>query len=675
MGIINVLDINVANLIAAGEVVERPASVIKELLENSIDAGAAHITVEIKNGGVSFMRVGDDGCGMSRDDVPVCVMRHATSKIRDERDLDGILTLGFRGEALAAIASVSKLRIMTKNEIDDIGTLLICECGEIKELGDIGCKRGTMIIIEELFANFPARKKFLKKDITESMAVTAVVEKIALSRPDIAIKYITDGTVKFDTPGDGKLQNTIYAVLGRDYAKKMIPVKDTTQGISITGFISIPENTKGNRNYQNIFLNKRYIKSGVITAAFEEAYNTFIETNRYPSCVLNIEIHPSFVDVNVHPAKLEVKFSNEKAVFAAVYSAAKNSLMENTKRPEFTLKDTIYTASDISFVNNAFASVIDPVTDDINKREDKKIYDLFESKEENDKTEEISSENLNKTDKITTEEKQNSELIKKEIITETINDGTEEPQITQPRIPKYREELKNINISNDFQYKKSDINKAENSEIIEKSNEIKPPEDIKNKNYKIMGVVYDSYIIVETTEKLLIIDKHAAHERLIFEQMKYNMQTGNKFGYSQILLVPIVLKFTPVEYAALVEYKNDIEMTGLSYIFDDEDNVQLFSIPSVLNINSSVDMLNALAAGLGTGVTNVENQRELFFEEALYQASCKASMKAGRKDAFENIEWLVSSLMQSPDIQYCPHGRPVAFDITKSGIEKQFKRT
>nr|MBQ4318403.1 DNA mismatch repair endonuclease MutL [Clostridia bacterium] len=350
MGKINILDFQVANLIAAGEVVDRPASVIKELLENSIDAEASVITVETKRGGSAFMRVTDNGIGMSRDDVPVCVKRHATSKIKDERDLDGILTLGFRGEALAAIAAVSKIRIMTKTRDSAMGTIMRCENGTVLEVNETGCPDGTTVIVEELFASVPARRKFLKRDLVETMAISAVVEKIALSHPEISMRLICDGTTKFASAGDGSLKNTVYSVLGREFASKLIEVDCLTEGVGVNGYIGSPDNVRGNRNLQNFFINGRFVKSKTIQAALEQAFESYIPSDRFPSCILYLQIHPSYVDVNVHPAKLEVKFSNEQTIFNAVYCAVRNALTHNVDRPKMRLGDK--NSPDVEFASD-----------------------------------------------------------------------------------------------------------------------------------------------------------------------------------------------------------------------------------------------------------------------------------------------------------------------------------
>ena len=356
MGKINVLSFEVANLIAAGEVVDRPASVIKELMENSIDAGAKKITVEIKNGGVSYMRVSDDGCGIAPEDMPLALKRHATSKIASAEDLAAIFTLGFRGEALAAISSVSKVRILSKTAEAANGAMLYADGGRIVSVGEAGCPSGTTITVEQLFANVPARRKFLKKDATESAAVAASVEKIALSHPEIAIRLIMDGNIRLDTAGDGKLENTIYSVLGRDFARRMLPVKCRSEGVEVHGFIGTPDNVKPTRNFQNFFINNRYVKSRTAMAALEQAFSSYIAPERFPACVLFIDVNPAAVDVNVHPAKLEVKFSNEKIIFDTVYYAVRSALEKNTDRPDLVLRSDPAVEMHTS---NAFVPVMD----------------------------------------------------------------------------------------------------------------------------------------------------------------------------------------------------------------------------------------------------------------------------------------------------------------------------
>jgi DNA mismatch repair protein MutL len=334
MGKINVLSFEVANLIAAGEVVDRPASVIKELVENSIDAGADRITVEIQRGGVLFMRVSDNGSGIEPDDLPIAVRRHATSKIKDANDLDAIMTLGFRGEALAAICSVADVRIISKTRGRELGAYIEIHSGRASAVSERGASEGTTIIVENLFANVPARLKFLKRDVTEGMAVCSVLEKIALSHPEIAFKLISDGAVKLDTSGDGNRRSAIRCVYGKDIAKNMIEIEGERDGVRVTGYITAPASPRANRNYQNFFINGRYIKTKTGMAAIEQAYTSYIPPEKFPGCVIYIDIAPNAVDVNVHPGKLEVKFSNERPVFDAIYHSVRTALAENTARPE-----------------------------------------------------------------------------------------------------------------------------------------------------------------------------------------------------------------------------------------------------------------------------------------------------------------------------------------------------
>jgi len=663
MASINVLDFSVANLIAAGEVVDRPASAVKELLENSIDAGAKHITVEIKRGGISLIRVGDDGCGISREDVPISIKRHATSKIRDASDLDGIMTLGFRGEALAAIASVSKMRIMTKSESEDVGTLLVSDCGEVIEVSDVGCRNGTTVIIEELFANVPARRKFLKRDVNEAMAVAAVVEKIALSRPDIAIRFINDGSVRFDTVGDGKLANTIYAVLGRDFAKKMIEVKGETEGIEVYGYIGSPENARGNRNYQNYFINHRYVKSGTITSAVEEAYKSYIPTERFPSCVLNLTIHPALVDVNVHPAKLEVKFSDDRIVFNSVYCAVKNSLISKIHTPELELRDTIMTGGDAAVIN-AFTTVSDRVSEEKEKSDIRRsIFDIEEKIESVDKSEE-SNKNI-KEDSApheTSAEKNQAYTRPAQVISEE----------KESEIPYASKASENKEESHPLDIPKLNYIFARNEETVI-AEPIKEEADTSSEIpfYRILGIAFNSYIFIELEKSVMMIDKHAAHERIIFEQMKRNMNSGKKF--SQLILVPVILSFGPAETDVLEFYRKDIESIGLEYDISG-NTVQINAVPVQLGGDEAAVLLEELAGRLSEGNITLEAGKAAIFERSLYQASCKAAMKAGRVDSDENIKWLCDELLRLPDIKVCPHGRPVAYELTRHEIEKHFGR-
>ncbi len=691
MAKINVLDFHVANMIAAGEVVDRPASAVKELLENAIDAGADEITVEIKRGGITFIRVSDNGCGMTRDDVRLSVLRHATSKIRDAADLDGIMTLGFRGEALAAISAVSKMRIMTKTAEDSIGTLLESCNGEITDITDAGCREGTTVIVEELFANVPARRKFLKKDASEGLAVGAVVEKIALSRPDIAIAFITDNQRKFATEGDGKLINAIYAVLGRDFAKKSAKVSGMTDGVEVEGYIGRPDNTRANRNCQNFFINGRYVKSRTAAAALEAAFDSYIPSDRFPTCVLNIILHPAYVDVNVHPAKLEVKFSNEKIVFDAIYASVRNTLTEHLDRPKVTMDPSMLTGENVRGLN-PFVPIYDPYTNDEDKTKAAQSKIAFDEPR-------LTAPDEGLPIPPPLAEAPRAVRAEQSIIPETIhlpeekeptfdqllpplsNDQPVKPKLSAieetPVIP--LDIMPDLNLDLSAYVKESDSPaKAEETptvqpDYIQPSEERRSPE-LKIPHYKLLGEAFNSYVFIELGDTVLMIDKHAAHERIIFEEMKRNMQVGA--SYSQVLLIPIELRITQEEAAALIEYREEIEACGFAYEVKTDQNVNLAitQIPSALDQNQAQTLLATIAGRLADGTGTVDTSRESFYEKALYQASCKAAIKAGRIYAEENIRWICDRLLSLTDIKVCPHGRPVAIEMSKHDIEKQFKR-
>ncbi|MBR5322371.1 MAG: DNA mismatch repair endonuclease MutL [Clostridia bacterium] len=659
MGIINVLDIHVANLIAAGEVVERPASAVKELIENSIDAGADKITVEIKKGGVSFIRVCDNGKGMSREDVPVCIKRHATSKISNQWDLGKIMTLGFRGEALAAISSVSKVRIMTKRQEDKIGTLMMCNPGEEVVMADTGCPNGTTVVVEELFANVPARRKFLKKDMTEGMAVSNIVEKLALSKPDIAFKFITDDAVKFSTAGDGKLSNVIYALYGRDFIKKMTAVNWLTEGVKVYGYIGNPDNIKSNRNHQILFVNDRFIRNKTISAALEQAYDSYIPEGKFPCCVLKIDVHPAFVDANVHPTKAEVKFSDERQIFDAIYATVRGALENSVARP--------------TVMNDKYDVFVPEFLESSKKQEGLNIINSFVPVEERD--EKVKPEKISFTNEmnISTEfsslgeiETTSKPIIESKVFTD------DEPIVSVPMIDNIPVESKSA-FNNVFGDNYIGRIESPNGKYIYKSTDaVQETAEKELPFYKIIGEAFYSYIFVEMADKILLIDKHAAHERIIFEELKNNMK--KKKNVLQFLLVPIKLELDSVEMAAVEEYCDDIAAIGFETRREENGDLMLYAIPIGLEIDAAVDLYMTVCTRLSQGTGSAELTKDIVFEKALYQASCKAAIKAGRPDAKEDTEAFVKKLMGLPDIKYCPHGRPVAFEVTKDSIEKQFKR-
>ena len=677
MGKINVLSFAVANLIAAGEVVDRPSSVIKELLENSIDSGATAITVEIQNGGVTYMRVADNGCGMEPDDLPVAIRRHATSKIRNAEDLEGILTLGFRGEALAAIASVSDMRIISRQRGAESGAMLEASGGNILRVSERAATEGTTVIVENLFANVPARRKFLKKDVTESMAVSAVVEKIALSKPDIAFKLIVDGNVKMETIGDGNMKNAIYSVFGREFAAKLIPTELEVDGIRVKGFIGRSDNVRANRNYQNFFINGRYVKSRTAGAALEQAYTSYIAPEKFPCCVLFLDINPATVDVNVHPAKLEVKFSNEKPVFEAIYYAVRNALEQNSSRPDVSLSQRGVRSD---WVQNKVSQSEIPIED--RRGESLKARqigtELFTKpsspepkKSEPPKAEpkpkpaekfaQMSAEEYVRQYVRAGEDKKLEQIAKKQ--EEKI---TEAPQKAEIQKPKVETAIPTSTVQTAVEIKEEPMT----SSIPEASAE--PAEQAETLEYRIVGEVFNAYVVVERGESMLLIDKHAAHERIIFEELKAAMRSSTPT--SQMLMLPIEVMMTSDEIQTLGTYREEIEAVGFEFT-EGRYSVSVLAIPEGVSTDAVADMLVVMAERIKSGTGTAGLTRDIVFEKALYQASCKAAIKAGREYVGEHIKWIVDKLMALPDITVCPHGRPVAMELTKKNLDRQFERT
>jgi DNA mismatch repair protein MutL len=737
MGKINVLSFAVANLIAAGEVVDRPASVIKELMENAIDAGSTRITVEIQNGGVTFMRVSDNGCGMSAEDLPIAVRRHATSKIRDAEDLDGILTLGFRGEALAAIASVSHIRIFSKPHDAPMGAMLESVGGENVSLTEIGCSDGTTVIVEDLFANVPARRKFLKKDATEAMAVTANVEKVALSRPDIAFRLIVDGNVRLETAGNGDLRHTVYAVFGKDFASRLIEI-DTREegGIRVSGYIGRPDNVKANRNFQNYFINGRYVKSKTACAAVEQAYCSYMPPEKFPCCVLNLQINPAAVDVNVHPAKLEVKFSNEKPVFEAIYYAVRNALEQDKQRPDIKLNQGHISVEEARRLFAETAPTHKPRVSDA-------TVPIREGRAESLKRQQIKMEIPATTVRPTRAPAQVAQTVQAPPAREMPQSVTEPPKPFRATLSVAEEEKASIpSISKPIADEPQTVcetvpvaAKSEDSgevapvskntadsaptpeemlaryikecmdgqpltqEDIDEDNYPLPPElaeeqagaapyvttpaevsektpdkprEIEPPHYRIIGEVWNAYILLECEDKLLLIDQHAAHERIIFEQFKAAMQEREPL--SQMLMIPVAFEFSSGDAQIIADFRDEIEAIG--FVYDIEDKmICVHGIPCGIEITAVEDIFATIAERIRTETGSAQLTRDILFEKALYQASCKAAIKAGRAYASEHIAWICDRLMRIPDITVCPHGRPVAMTLSRANLDRQFKRT
>lgn len=676
MGKINVLSFAVANLIAAGEVVDRPASVIKELLENAIDSGADRITVEIQNGGVTYMRVSDNGCGMTPEDLPVAIRRHATSKIREAEDLNGIMTLGFRGEALAAIASVSDLRIISKPKDAPVGAMLEANGGNIVGVTERAASDGTSVIVENLFANVPARRKFLKKDVTEAMAVSSVVERIALSKPDIAFRLIIDGNIRLETVGDGNLKNTIYSIFGRDFASKLIPAEIELDGIRVTGFVGRPDQVRANRNYQSFFINGRYVKSKTAMAALEQAYTSYIATEKFPCCVLFLTIHPTTVDVNVHPAKLEVKFSNEKPVFEAIYYAVRNALESNTDRPEMMLESKTRKSDWIdSRVSDSRVPVEDGKRESLRSRQvAAELYREPSKAEKQPVVPQRESAQERKQEggflRLTAQDyvKIYTQLEKENEQAEAALSASRQSVPPRQTAGEAASSLRPKAEEPAFQ-KKSEVPVTPSPKISVSEQAPTPEESV---SYRIIGEAFHSYVLVEQGDKLLLIDKHAAHERIIFEGLKAGL--AKQENGSQMLMLPIEVMMTSEEIQTLLDYQEEITAIGFEFSAGTY-TASVTAIPEGIATDAVADMLTVMAERIKSNTGSAKLTRDIVFEKALYQASCKAAIKAGREYPKEYVTWLVGKLMELPDITVCPHGRPVAMELTKSRIDHQFERT
>lgn len=636
MAKINVLPKHISDLIAAGEVVERPASIVKETVENSIDSGATFITVEIKNGGISYIRITDNGSGIEREDIRNAFVSHATSKVFDAQDLDSIMTLGFRGEALASIAAVSKVEVMTKTKDDDIGVRYCIEGGEEILNDDAGCPNGTTIIIRDLFFNTPARMKFLKKDVTEANAVSAIMDRMALSHPEISFRFIRDGKETLLTHGDTKQISAIHSIFGNDFANGLIELNYELDNIKITGYISKPLNSRPNRSMQYFFINKRYVKSKTAFVALEEAYKNQIMVGKFPACVLNIEMPFSSVDVNVHPSKLEVRFSNEKSVFNAVYYACLNAISNLDTRPNV----------DLSKISSK-PTYVDPVKHQPSEQISFKSSHTYESKNDfwkkqtvDDFKNEIKS---SKTSILFSTENKDEDLknyyksdVKKDIVTDKYNEIIDKASVKVPE--------NEVDVNVDF-------------------NEIK--EDLPE--VKILGEAFKTYIFAQIDNKLIIVDKHAAHERILFEKLKDNADSSQR----QILLSPVTVTLSKEEYSAVVENIELLEKSG--YLVEDfgVGTVIVRECPLIIQ-KDDIEMIISEIAGY------LLNNKNIIVPEKIdwiyHSSACRGAVKAGDYTNEYEMKKFIEELLKNDNIRYCPHGRPVLIEMTKRELEKFFGR-
>ncbi len=645
---INVLPKNIADLIAAGEVVERPSSVIKEFVENSIDAGSTKITVEIHNGGKTYIRVTDNGCGIERDDVPKAFISHATSKINSVSDLDAISTLGFRGEALASVCAVSKVEIMTTAQGFDIGTRYVIEGGEEKLIDDAGSPVGTTIIVRDLFYNIPARLKFLKKDVQEGNYIATVLERIALSNPHIAFKFIRDGKLAFQTPGDGNLKSAVYAVFGKEFTSQLLPVNGEHSGIRVHGFVTKPTEGRGNRTMQTFFVNKRYVKSVIFLTALENAYKNSIMVGKYPGCVLFLDMPFETVDVNVHPAKTEVRFYEEKRVFEAVYNTVLTTLNSDFTRPQATF--------------NEAKAFVEPAQ----KGEQLKITQVAPATQKSERSfiiKEFGKPVTGHEDRVNAPEKNEPkqfDFLKEQyykpqikIVEEKVQEKVEtkiektEPGIVEPVL---------VDNEPSVEY---EIKKETETEVINVS-EPEIPE------YRYIGEAFNTYLMAEVDGKLIIIDKHAAHERILFEKFKTQAK-----GESQMMLMPVSVNLSADEYSAVLENIDLLEKAGYEVSDFGDRCVKVSACPPEL-VNENIDEIITEVAGyLSKNIKTVMPEK---LDWILHSMACRAAVKAGNFTSSYEAEKFVGLLLANKDIRYCPHGRPVMVEMTKRELEKQFGR-
>lgn len=701
MGRINVLDKHTAELIAAGEVVERPSSVVKELLENSIDAGATQITVEIMHGGIDYLRITDNGCGILKEDVRNAFKRNATSKISVDSDLEKIGTLGFRGEALASISSVSKVQLITKAKEENIGSAYEIDGGEEISFDDAGCPDGTTFIMRNLFYNVPARYKFLKKDVAEGNAVASVIDKIALSHPEIAITFIRDNKRVLKTAGDGKLMSSIYAVYGRDFASTLIPVDYELNGMKLTGYISRPTNGRANRNMQNTFINGRFVKSRTISVALEEACKGSIMIGKFPSCVLNLQISPEAVDVNVHPSKIEVRFINERPVFDTVYHGVKSALLRGDSRKEAVLNHN-------NTVNIKPLNPFNLANKVINKEPPKSVQKAPEKPRERSIFDEldlpIKTVKYNKVNKVSDSssvQKKYMEFLENNkklsennqttnntvcnnIDTNVINNVSTESKI-ETKMDEVKEdtslnqEVQKVNPFEELELekitteeKKSDVDVVLPTERQTNSSseniEIKTLIDEDKQSFRFIGEAMNTYIIVETdNNKLVLIDKHAAHERIIFEKLKREKGTGSV----QLLLIPITVTLEKNEYTVALEHLDMFREVG----FDVEDfgngTLIVRSAPSYLRNDDIEDTIIEICGYIAENRKNVMSEH---MEWIYHNISCRSAIKAGDSSTAKELIDIAKTVFSDDSIRYCPHGRPVCIELSKYEIEKQFGR-
>lgn len=674
---INVLDREVSELIAAGEVIDRPASIVKELLENAIDAHANVITVEIKNGGRTYIRITDNGCGIAYDDVPVAFLRHATSKIHHKDDLSAIGTLGFRGEALASVCAVAKVEILTKRPEDTLGTKYVIHGSEEKEYESTGCPDGTTFIVRDIFYNVPARLKFLKKDISEAAKVSEIVTKLALSHPEISFKYIRDNKSELVTAGDGRSFSSVYSVFGREFAGSLLPVDYSHNGIKVEGYICKPLSGKPNRKFQRFFVNNRYVQSDICVRALEEAYTNTTMVGKFPACVLYLTIPPQIVDVNVHPTKIEVRFSDNATVREAVYFAVKNTLLKkdtpekldldpkrNFSDRDLYVDHDIIKSEQLKFAfNESDKRVSSPIA---SAQQRVSVQSARVQPVKNVRNEVVAD--YYEEEKKTAESANDDDLFLKTLEDEKSVEYKDPPVKMTPaqdqkplyEAPVFEKDIEPIIEENDFQFINNDSFVKHEVEIVPEDT----PEPVKP---VVVGELFKTYIVFQAGDEMGLIDKHAAHERVLFEKIRHNADELEP----QLLLEPVMVMLSYDEYDALAQNIEKVNDLGFAIECDVAPTVAVKGMPIVLGDMNPADIVPELARNF---LECKHNPQLEIFDEMFHTMACKAAIKGNDDNDILELQSLLNTIYNNENIRYCPHGRPVMITLTKRDIEKQFKR-
>lgn len=686
MGRINLLQKETSELIAAGEVIERPSSVIKELIENSIDSGADNITIEIKNGGISYIRITDNGCGMEPEDVPMAFLRHATSKISSKEDLNSINTLGFRGEALASICAVARVEVLTKVAGSMYGTHYIIEGSEEKLNEQTGCPDGTTIIIRDIFFNVPARLKFLKKDVAEGNAISDITSKIAVSHPEIAFKFIRNNNQDFITPGDGDLYSSIYSVMGKDFAESLIPVKYKLNGVKIKGFTVKPIKGRPKRNFQYFFVNGRYVKSYTCSYALEEAYQNCIMEGKFPACVLLMEVSSVMLDVNVHPAKIEVRFNDDRLIHDSIYFSVKTAIHNNSEPMNIEIKQPIpdYTKPLPESYNIGTQLMFN--TEQRKQAEPAASVQHFSQSERPEQPLRVNevSDLVGRRENVPVMGVASVNTSKPTGSYADLPWTTPKPSVSEP-IPQ-----KNVSVQVEYNDYKNDSSQTEIPYTVEPPEDIPEPQipDIPEHSggykyineqapiieqpkkeifFRIIGEAFKEYIIAEVDKEVIFVDKHAAHERILFEKLK----AGQQNLQCQMMLEPIDVMLSNEEFDALIQNKQTAFDLGFSFTEKRNTSVSVNGIPAMLDGCDPADLIIELASNFSN---NRNNPLPVILDDMYHTFACKAAIKANDENSPKELAEIVRTLLENESIRYCPHGRPVMFKITKYELDKQFRR-